>query len=160
LARKSLWLLRLPPGDWIGRLASLMTPDIEDVYFAEITDRLEHAGVYAQLGAWVLLNRLIHSGSSRARDLFDRRWPSEAALGLEVLRAISIDMRHPQLEPDDKTLRIVPGVTLFKLREAEVPRPFHGAERVSLPEWFVAVSTLLDRSIRDNWLLKVPVRLE
>jgi hypothetical protein len=158
LARKSLRLLRFPPGDWIDRLASLMTSDIEDVYFEEITDRLSNADVYAQLGAWVLLHRLAYSGSSRARDLYDLRWPSVASLGLAVVRAVS--WQRPQFEPADKTLRIIPGVTFFDLREAEVGQPFYPAKQANLPKWSVAIGSLMDRSIRTNRALKIPVRLE
>ncbi len=159
LTRKALRLLHLPPDVWIDRLAGLIEPATEVVFFEEIGDRLGQADVVEQLGAWELLHHLAESGIARARSLFDSRWPADAARCLEICRALA--RRPDRWAPIERLVEIAPHISYQAFRTSGAFRPLTESERATLPDWFVAVaSTVFGRNRhRDGTFVRVALRL-
>jgi hypothetical protein len=76
LFRIALRILESPPTDYQIKLASLFTPEFEELFTQELTKRLSVKTHPEQLGAWNMLGQLSRKNAF-ARKLRDLYWPTE-----------------------------------------------------------------------------------
>ena len=87
-ARIAIRALDGPNTEFHKQLSSIYEPQLEQIYFEEITRRLYDPRDYIRVNAWNCLLHLVGDGVQWAQEIADEYWPSDPGIEVGLLKQI------------------------------------------------------------------------